>query len=304
MNSAPPIPAKPAPVFPREAASLRALTVTMAVMCYLACLAIGALVVIHRATEAWSAGISREVTVQVRPLSNANIDDEILKAVNVLQQTEGVIHVGVLDKQAAARLLEPWLGRAAIDDLPVPRLIRVTIDETHPPDFDALQKNLQEVKGASLDTHRRWQAELSRLGNVLSLLAALVLVLISVASVTLVAAAARGVIETHRSIVDVLELIGAEHRFIARQNDRQFLASGLLAGMLGLIAGLATFAVLGLAGGAAGEGITDTGRSLLYAPADTNVRMALSLLAVPVLATLIAVGASRLTLMRILGRDS
>jgi cell division transport system permease protein len=192
-----------------------------------------------------------------------------------------------------------------MDDLPLPRLIRVTIDEAHPPDFDALQRGLQQqVKGASLDTHRHWQAELSRLGNVLSLLAVLVLVLISVASTTLVAAAARGVIETHRNIVDVLELIGAEHRFIARQNDRQFLASGLLAGMLGLIAGLATFAVLGLAGGAAGEGIADTGRSLLYAPADTGLRMALGLLAVPVLATLIAVVASRLTLMRILGRDS
>ena len=55
------------PIIPPEAAPLRALTVTMTVMCYLACLAIGALILIDRAVESWTSGLSREVTVQVQP---------------------------------------------------------------------------------------------------------------------------------------------------------------------------------------------------------------------------------------------
>ena len=48
----------------------------------------------------------------------------------------------------------------------MPRLITVTIDQPRPPDFDALEVVLKEgVKGASLDTHRRWQAELMRMAS-------------------------------------------------------------------------------------------------------------------------------------------
>jgi cell division transport system permease protein len=59
---------RPEPVIPARAGSLESLTVTMAVMCYLACLAIGALILINRAVESWTGGLAREVTVQVRPL--------------------------------------------------------------------------------------------------------------------------------------------------------------------------------------------------------------------------------------------
>jgi cell division protein FtsX len=40
-------------------------------------------------------------------------------------------------------LLEPWLGTSNLDDLPIPRLIRVTINEVSTPDFVALEKQLK-----------------------------------------------------------------------------------------------------------------------------------------------------------------
>ena len=59
-------------IIPPEAAPLKALTVTMTVMCYLACLAIGALILINRAVDSWTSGLSREVTVQVRLQNTAS----------------------------------------------------------------------------------------------------------------------------------------------------------------------------------------------------------------------------------------
>lgn len=295
--------AAPAPVFPRRAAPLRALIITMAVMCYLASLAIGALVLIHRATDSWTRGLSREITVEVRPLSDAKIDEEVVKAVTLLKITPGILSAEPLPASASAKLLEPWLGPVAVGDLPLPRLIRVAIDETHPPDFAALGQELDsQVKGAALDTHQRWQSAFTRLGRSLTLLTAVVLGLICLASILLVTAAARGVIEANRSVVDVLELIGAKPSFIARQNDRQFLATGLTAGFTGLVAGLVTFASLGQFGGAADESLAAAGRNLFFAP-EARWQLVGGLIAVPVAATLIALFVSRLTLMRILGKD-
>jgi len=294
---------KPAPIFPRRAAPLRALIITMAVMCYLASLAIGALVLIHRATDSWTKGLSQEVTVEIRPLSDANLDDEVAKALQILKATPGVTSATALSAEATAKLLEPWLGQVQVGDLPLPRLIRVAVDESSPPNFVLLGQTLTaKVKGAALDTHQRWQSEFARLGRNLTWLTAFVLGLISLASILLVTAAARGVIEANRSIVDALELIGAEPGFIARQNDWQFLTTGLSAGFAGLIAGLVTFASLGLFGAAADESLASAGRNLFFAP-EARWQLVGSLIAVPIAATLIALFVSRITLMRILGKD-
>ena len=188
---------KPSPIFPKGAAPLRALTVTMAVMCYLACLAIGALVLINRAAESWTQGIAREVTVQIREISGQNMDANLASALSILKSTSGVVDASALPPEEGAKLLEPWLGKVALDELPVPRLIRVAVNQQDPPDYVTLEKRLQaKVKGASLDTHRRWEAELSRMGHGLTLLAALVLGLITLASIMLVIFAARSVLES------------------------------------------------------------------------------------------------------------
>ena len=71
---------KPGAIIPANAASLTSLTVTMAVMCYLACLAIGALILVDRAVTSWTSGLSREMTVQVRVVRDADVTQEVEKA--------------------------------------------------------------------------------------------------------------------------------------------------------------------------------------------------------------------------------
>lgn len=289
------------PIIPAGAGSLRSLTVTMAVMCYLACLAIGALLLINRAVESWTSGLAREMTVQVRPVSEAQIDDEVQKAAELLRSFPGVVAVEVLEREAGIKLLEPWLGGKGLDELPIPRLIRVIIDPAAPPDIALLEARLQTaVKGASLDTHKRWQSELTRMARSLSVLSYAVLALICLSAVTMVIFGTRTVLDANREVVDVLHLVGATDSYISRQIDGRFLKTGLYAGLIGVVLGLLTFLLLSLSGAQGSGGVADASRSLLFAPPALAARSYGLLLAVPLVATLIALITSRMTLTRML----
>ncbi len=292
-------PIKLGPIIPPEAAPLRNLTVTMTVMCYLACLAIGALILIDRSVEGWTRGLSREVTVQVRVLEKVDVETELTKAVAILVQTDGVKSAETLDREASLKLLEPWLGDTDLSDLPVPLLIRVTVDEIHPPDFESLAQTLTaNVKGASLDTHRRWQTELARMGHTLSLLSYLILLLIGASSFAIVVFAARAVLAANREVVDVLHLVGAKDGYIARQIDRRFLTTGLVAGCCGVGLGLLTFLALSLSGNTADNSVALACHNLLFGadPIWTYGAM----FGVPGAATAIAVISAKLTLTNML----
>ena len=275
------------PIIPPEAAPLKALTVTMTVMCYLACLAIGALILIDRAVESWTSGLSREVTVQIRLMQNADIDKELAKAKVLLETTVGVTKVEVLERDAGAKFLEPWLGTGSLDDLPIPRLIRVTIDEAAPPDFVALDNQLKKsVSGASLDTHRRWEVELTRMARALSTLSYAILALICISAIAMVIFATRTVLDANRQVVDVLHLVGAKDSYIA--------------GLLGVGLGVLTFFLLGLAGTMGVGGVADASRGLLFAPPEIAIWSYGFLISVPIIATLICLVTSRVALIRML----
>ncbi|MGE0006368.1 MAG: cell division protein FtsX [Parvibaculaceae bacterium] len=290
---------RPEPIIPPHAAPLRTLVMAMAVMCYLAVLAAGGLVLINRSVEAWTGDLAREITVQIREIPGRNMEEDLAKAAAIIKTAPGVMKVTVLDEQAAIDLLEPWIGGIdGLEDLPVPRLIAVEIDPDHPPDFAALETALRnEVPGVSLDTHKRWQAELTRMARVLTTLAYAILVLIGICAVAMVIFATRAALEANREVVEVLHLVGARDGFIARQVWGRFLKTGLTAGIIGLVLGILTFF---LAAGAAPESFAAISREFL-SPARTHlVQNYLVLAAVPLVATLICLITSRVTLMRIL----
>lgn len=292
--------AKPGPIIPSNAGVLRSLTVTMTVMCYLACLAIGALILINRAVDSWTSGLSREVTVQVREVEGADIEAELLKAKDILSAAAGILSIEVLDRSAGAKLLEPWLGSRNLDDLPIPRLIRVVIDETSPPDLEALRTALLNVKGANLDTHQRWQSELTRMARALSVLSLAVLGLICVSAVAMVIFATRAVLQANRPVVELLHLVGARDSYVARQIDGRFVKTGTAAGLFGVALGVLTFFLLGLTGPEGAGGIADASRGLLFAPPRTAAWSYAIIFSVPVVATLICLITSRMTLIRML----
>ncbi len=294
---------RPGAIIPRIQPPLGSLMIAMTVMCYLATLAIGALILVNRTVAGWTSELSSEVTVQVRPLDKRDVEADVIAVRRILLATKGVESVDVYDRARSAALLEPWLGKGAmLEDLPIPRLVTVAIDRAAPPDFAALGKKISaEVPAASLDTHRRWQAELTRLARAFQWLGLAILLLIGGAAVLLVVKTTRSALDANRDIVEVLHLVGARDAFIARQVERRFLLTGLRAGIAGTIAGLLTFVVVALFGGlGAPLDLAEASRGLLFGPPETSRLVYFLVMLVPIIATLISLITARLSMLRIL----
>src|SRR4029077_18735480 len=145
-----------ASIVPEDSISGRALLAVIAIMTFLAALTLGAVVLVRTAAGEWQSAVAREVTVQVRPSADRNIEADVQRAAALASATTGVAGVRAYSKEESGRLLEPWLGSGlALDELPVPRMIVVRIAPGETPDLAGLRTQLAaQIPGASLDDHR------------------------------------------------------------------------------------------------------------------------------------------------------
>jgi cell division transport system permease protein len=187
--------------------------------------------------------------VQVRPAGGRNLDADVAAAAEVVRRAPGIGEVRALSKAESERLLEPWLGSGLdLSDLPIPRLVMVTLAPGAAPDLSTLRQDLSHaVPGASLDDHGLWRSRLSAMANTVIGLGLFAVSLVLVAAGLAVAFATRGAMAGNREVVDVLHLVGADHAFIAREFQLRFFRLGLRGGLIGGLAALALMALLGSA---------------------------------------------------------
>ena len=235
-------------IVPRASVAGTALTLVIAIMAFLASLTLGAVVLVGDTARGWQSDIAREVTVQVRPTDEIDLDAAIIRARQIVGALPGVVSVRVIDPEATARLLEPWLGSDLnLQELPVPRLIAVEVDENNPPNFGELKKQLKDtVPGASLDDHRAWVDRLTTMARATILSGIVVFALMMAATVLTVIFATRGAMAGNRNVIEVLHFVGAEQSYIAAQFQRHFLLLGMKGAIAGGVVAMAIFLATGL----------------------------------------------------------
>jgi cell division transport system permease protein len=225
-------------ILPREQGAV-SLDLVIAIMAFLAALALGGVMIAERAAQSWEAGLTGRLTVQVLPQGTAPPADEVDAAVNVLRTTPGVVYAAPLSDADNLALVEPWLGKDAIvAELPFPRLIDVRITPGATLNLEALTTRLKTAAPhAVLDDHGRWIDRLRSTAGVVVLAALAVLALIAIGTAASVAFATRAGLAAHREIVQLLHLMGAQDRFIARAFEWHYFLAALAASVVG--AGLA-----------------------------------------------------------------
>ena len=216
-------------------------------MAFLSCLTAGAVTMVRSTASAWQSEISRELTIQLKPVEGLEMDAALEEIRTTALSVPGVTAASIVDRAATERLLSPWLGDDFdIDALPVPRLVILTINEDSPPDYDALRASISNaVPQAALDDHRAWTDRLVAMARTMSLLGLGILGLILAATAMTVIFATRGAMAGNRHIIEVLHFVGAETGFIARQFQKRFLLIGLKGAGIGGAA--ASFVFLALA---------------------------------------------------------
>lgn len=290
-------------IIPRTGVVGSALTAVIAVMCYLGSLTLGLVIVIDKSVDNWTSDISGQVTVQIKPEPGYDTERDIRTALSILRVTRGISGAKVISKAESAQLLEPWLGPGSfLKDLPVPRLIAVTIDRSRPPDLARLSKTLsQNVPRAVLDSHRRWQGQIVRSARTMKLVSYAILTLISLTTAAIVVFATRATMASNRSTVEVLHLIGAHDNYIARLIQWHFLKLGLRAGLIAGVLGAASFFLLAVLNrGSGATGLQGAAVNLIAGPALLDAPDYFAFALIPAAATLIAVITARLAILRML----
>ncbi|HSV03822.1 MAG TPA: ABC transporter permease [Phenylobacterium sp.] len=287
MTAFDPVRWRPAPLLPEADARDGALLFVVAVLCFLACLTALGVIASDRAARGWIGQLGGEATVIVRPRSGETPDAAAARAAEALAGTPGVAEARALEPAKAYDLIRPWLGDIGdLEDLPVPRLVTVTLDEKAPADAARLAAALkaQDVDG-SVDDHSLWIGGVKRSASLARGLGGGVFLLIGAAAAAVVAFATRAGLAARRDVVEVLHLSGASGAFIARLFQVRFARMAAMGGLAGAVAAALVGAVLRLAGGP--HGVTP---ALPVSWADL-----LAILPCPLAAALVAAAAARFT---------
>jgi cell division transport system permease protein len=269
----------------------------IALMVYLAALAIAGMMALHGTIGRWNESLAATVTIQLPPGDPAQLD----AVMAALHATPGVQSARPLDAAANAALLEPWLGPSvAIAELQLPRLIDVRMDTQSRRDRAALAERVAAiVPGARLADDRHWLDRLFATALAFELIAGAIVVMVGGAMILSIVFATRTSLAIHHGVVEVLHLIGARDGYIASQFQWQALRLALRGGGVGLVlAGLTLLALRQAAGTGAAVALSSTVNALPNFALEPVQWLALLLLA-PV-AGLTALTTARLTVLRAL----
>jgi cell division transport system permease protein len=215
-------------LIPADSIGGRALVVVISIMTFLVCLTAGAATLVVEDSHRWKESVSNEITIQVKARSGEDTEAVVKKAVEIAGRTPGIAVARALSQSESSRILEPWLGQDLdLTQLPVPRLIVVSVNAAQPPDLQALREALaSNAPRASLDDHHLWISRLNALSQMIVLFAVGLLALMVVAMSTAIGFATRGAMAGNREIIAVLHFVGAADGFIARQFQSHFARLG------------------------------------------------------------------------------
>lgn len=275
----------------------------VALLVYLAALALAGTMALGAAVDRWNRELVGTLTVQVggpgggEALKPADLDKQTERAVEVIRRFQGVAAARVLTQEEIGRLLAPWLGEGAnLTELPLPRLIDVTLAPDATIDAVALKRELAAVaQGVSVEDHRVWLSNLARLARAIEGVSLGLIAFVGFVGITGVIFVTRTGLALHRDTIEVLHLIGAKDGYIARQFERHAMRLCLKGGIPAAALAAATVAGLDHAGRALGPALLPT--------LALDWRQWLALLAVPLAATLIAMITAHLAVLRSLARQ-
>jgi cell division transport system permease protein len=240
--------------------------------------------------------LSGAATVQiVEPLA-AERDRQTDAAERVLAGLPQVASLRVVPDEELDALLDPWLGGAGDEAVPVPSLIDVTLrGPANAERLAGLRQALAPVAPAArVDAQSTWLGPVFAAISSLQWLAIALVVLLALTSAAAVWLAARSALGSNRGTIEIVHLLGGSDAQIARIFQRSVGFDAAAGGVAGLALGTAAVVVLGQQFAALGSGMVAGG--------GLSLSDWLLIAAIPVAGVLIALLTARLTVLSALRR--
>ena len=291
-------PKRQTPLLPEAGAAGAPLMTVLAVLAFIASIALAGYITVSRAAAIWTGDLSGSITVQVQGVSPAAILTETEAAEALLADTEGVTSVTRMSRPEIEELLEPWIGRDNLSaDIPVPAIITVEVTPELRRNLDPLRTALASAApNAVLDDHGVWNDRLVSAAGRAKSLAFIVFAMIMGATASVIIFAPRAGLAANRTIVEVMHLVGATDGFIADQVQRRYFNLGLRGGAIGAGAAALLLVLIASFGGSGDDGF--------FLPQLSAGPATLGWLAVvPLLICLTSTISARITVRRILAAE-
>ncbi|MGE7204234.1 cell division protein FtsX [Sphingomonas sp. NPDC019816] len=218
----------------------------IAIMLFLTLLTAAAGLATARAAGALDRQMAGRLTVQIVEGEAQRRDAAAARVLAVLRGQSDVARATPVAQADLARMLQPWLGSdAAAAELPVPALIDVDLKGDG---GDAVRRVTAAVTRASgaarVDSHATWLGPVGRLLDTAAWLAGVIILLMLGATAAVVMLAARAGLEAHRGTIEVIHMLGATDRQVARLFQRRIaLDAGIGAGVGSVLAAIAIWIV-------------------------------------------------------------
>lgn len=236
------------PLLSAQSDNARSLVIVLAIMAFLATLALLFSLSADRLRNNWQGELGRSATVQIMVDSPELRETKVETALSVLKTVLPEASIQPMSQDQSQALLKPWLGNLNLpDDLPLPALISVELTNGDTLSPDHLTTALSE-EGliADVDDHSRWSDQIGRSGRGLKAAALALLALIFGAGIAVSGFATQAALSAQRDVIRVLVQVGAEDGFISKLFIRQAGIRGLKSGIIGVVLGAITALFLSL----------------------------------------------------------
>ena len=212
----------------------------------------------------WEKDITGSITVQISPIENADkhIDkvktqEQLHKVEQFIEKVSGVADVRVLDDQAIQKLMAPWIGtKVDMSTLPIPQLLDVRLKPDAELNYDEITRGLKQLTpNASIDNHRLWLNRLIKFATSLKTIALAILLMVVAICAFSIYYSARTSLNINFESIEILHIIGAKDRFIAKLYAIDYAKIGFFSGIIGLLAAVPCIVLVGRYGISTGSGL-------------------------------------------------
>lgn len=269
----------------------------VAIMVALTVLTTGGALALANFANQTRAGLDGGLTVQIAEADRAAREGQVSRAVNALRATEGVSEVRIVPEEDLATLVEPWLGDVASSGaVTMPTLIDVrTSGSLEAATMARLRGELARVAPAArLDRQADWLGPVFDTIRALRWLAAMSIVLLTLASAAAVWLASRNALDANRQTIEIVHHLGGDDRQITAIFQRAVLIDAAIGGIIGLGLGIAAISLLGNRFAALQSGMIESG--------SLSALEWLVIALVPVAMAVVALVTARRTVLARLGR--
>ncbi len=210
-------------------------------MTFIAVLVLAGGMATYSSVTRWQRTVSGSLTVQIPTYTELGasrgemVDREIETTLTILRSSEGVLGATVLSDRQMSDLMAPWLGEnAVITELPLPKLIDVTVDPNSRLDIAQIKSDLAtQVPSAILDSHRIWLTPLLRISSGIIKLIGFILVLLSLTAAFTVIYATRTSLTVHEPVIALVHMMGAGDLYVTQQYASRSFQLTLLGSLFG-----------------------------------------------------------------------